>query len=91
MTDREELIYRAARALDTSRMAEEDQYAADESHGTPEAAASAHWDAASLLRQVGERFLTLADSHTFEAKRMDREHRKEKATGVEYRLGNDAA
>jgi hypothetical protein len=90
VTDREEVFYRLARALDHSREASETQYAADEAHDTPENAAKAHWDAAGLLEGVITRLRTMHDEHVFAAKRMDRAQRIEVATGREYR-GGDAA
>lgn len=85
-----DLMIRAGRAIDTATTANDYQQAADETHGTPESAAGAHWDAASLCRQVGERFIALADAHTFAARRMEVEQRRERATGVEYRAGDAA-
>lgn len=85
-----ELIIRAGRAIDTAAMADDEQMAADESHGTPEAAASVHWNASSLCRTVGERFIALADGHALQAKRMERAQREERQTGVEYRRGDAA-
>lgn len=90
MTDREEIIYRVARALDHSRMAEEEQHAADVAISTPEAAASRHRDTAGLLEGVLTRVQRLHDEHVFAAKRMERAQRQEKATGVEYRNGDAA-
>lgn len=90
MSDLLDLMIRASRAIDTAGNADEFQQAADETHGTPEAAASSHWDASSLCRQVGDRFLALADAHAFAAKRMERAQAEEKRTGVEYRSGDAA-
>jgi hypothetical protein len=91
MTDREMLLYDFARALDASRMADEEQQAADEAVGTPSAAAQRHWDASSLLRRLGEELVNRADQHVFAAKRMDRAAQEERRTGVEYCLPRPAA
>jgi hypothetical protein len=89
VSDREEIIYRVARALDHSRSADEEQEAADAAVSTPEAAAARHWDTAGLLEGVLSHLQALHDRHVFAAKRMERAQREEQTTGVEYR--NDAA
>lgn len=90
MTNREDIIYRVARALDASRAADDEQEAADEAISTPEAAAARHWDTAGLLEGVLTRLTALHDRHVFAAKRMDAEHKREIATGVEFRVGDAA-
>jgi hypothetical protein len=90
LTDREELLYRIARALDHSREASEMQEAADQAHATPDNAAQLHWDAAGLLEGVLVRVKAMHDQHVFAAKRMERAARIEQLTGVEYRGGTAA-
>jgi hypothetical protein len=82
---REDLLYRASRALQTSAMCEEAQEAADSAAGTPSYAARLHWDAAGLLRDLAERLTRLADAHTWDARRMERAAKAEEMTGIEYR------
>jgi hypothetical protein len=65
VTDREELLYRIARALDHSREASEMQEAADQAHATPDNAAQLHWDAAGLLEGVLVRVKAMHDQHVF--------------------------
>lgn len=90
MTDFFDLGNRTMRALEMAQLADEYQMAADEGHGTPEAARDAHWDSVSHLRTVTERLSVLMEAHTFQARRMDAENRKEIATGREYRGGSAA-
>lgn len=86
----EAMLIRSARAIDAFNDAQDYVQAADESHGTPEAAAKACWDAASLIRNVAQMFETLADSTTFQARRYEKAHREEQRTGVEHRGGSAA-
>lgn len=90
-THTEDLLIRMARAVDSYNEAQDYIQAADESVGTPEAAAKACWDASSLLRSVGDQLTTLADSMVFAARRYEKADREEKRTGVEYRGGSGEA
>lgn len=85
-----DLNLRASHAVELAALADEQQQAADESHGTPEAAAHSHQDAVKALRDVAERFSHLADAHEFMARRMSYEDKRERATGIEYRRGDAA-
>ena len=87
----EHMLIRAARAIDAYNDAQDYVQAADQSVGTPDSAAKACWDAASLARQVAQMFETLADSTTFQARRYEKADREEKATGREYRGGSGEA
>lgn len=85
-----EMVIRAARGIELAALADEHQHAAEEGHGTPEAAASAHREAELLCRSVAERFSALASGHEFMARRMEDEHAKERRSGIEYRGGSAA-
>lgn len=91
MSEREELMYRVARALDHSREAAETQHAADEGHDTPENAEKAHFDAAGAIGEVIERLTRLRERHAWDGKRMKHAYRAEQLTGVEFRGGDEAA
>src|SRR4051812_29565009 len=91
VTDFFDLGNRTMRALEMAREADEHQQAADETHGTPEAARDAHWDAVSHLRTVTERLSVLMEAHKFQARRMDYEQKRELRTGIEFKAGGDAA
>lgn len=86
----DELLIRAARAVDAARTASEYGQSCDQGHDVPGTAARYEWDAASLLRDVSDRFHTLAEEFTFAAKRHDKAQREEDRTGVEYRGGSAA-
>lgn len=86
MTDHFDLANATTRALKLCRLADEYQQAADEAHGTPEMAATAHADAAKHLRRAVKQLTALMDAHAFLARRMDQEHQREQRTGTEYRL-----
>lgn len=85
MTDREDLLIRAARACDQSRMANDYSEGVDEGLDLPRHAAARHWDAASSLAEIARRAEALASAHTLEAKRYERAQREEDRSGSEYR------
>lgn len=91
MTDRTDLFIRLARAIETSQMADDYAQAADEGTGIlPRDAATVAWDAASSLRNLGERLVVLADGFAMNAKRYERAQREEDNSGREYRKGDAA-
>lgn len=90
-THTENLLIRMARAVDAYNTATDYMQAADEAVDTPGNAAKVCWDASSALRSIGDALTTLADSMSFAARRYEKAERDEKATGVEFRAGGDAA
>lgn len=88
---RTELLIRAARAVDHDLTAS--QYARDCDEGTvlPSAASKAAWDACGALRTAGEAFIKRAEQQAFAARRFRVAERRELATGIEYRGGDEAA
>lgn len=85
-----ELLIRAARAVDAHRTAAEYGQATDEGHTPPGSAAQVEWDASSVLRDVGQRFIDLAEQQAFQARRHERAQQEEARTGVEHRGGEAA-
>lgn len=78
-----ETLIRAARAIDAMKTAASYTEAADEGRGTPDCAGRFAWDASSLLRNVGETFIRLAEEQKFQAKRFERAAREEYLNGAQ--------